>query len=60
MNVTEYKNILRLATKRRETLIKRLDKYRVKADDRKCEELYYLLSIENDNISYCKKKLETV
>jgi hypothetical protein len=54
-----YQHILNLALKRRATLIKRLDKARVKGDDSKCEEVYYLLSIENDNIGYCKQKLET-
>jgi len=54
-----YQHILNLALKRRATLIKRLDKARVKGDDSKCEEVYYLLSIENDNSGYCKQKLET-
>jgi len=53
-----YQHILNLALKRRATLIKRLDKARVKGDDTKCEEVYYLLSIENDNIGYCKQKIE--
>jgi len=55
--MAEYKQVLKLALKRRETLIKRLDKARVKGDDTKCEQIFYLLSIENDNIGYCKQKL---
>lgn len=56
--MSEYKQILNLALKRRETLIKRLDWAREKGDDSKCDQIYYLLSVENDNIGYCKQKLE--
>lgn len=55
--MSEYKQILNLALKRRETLIKRLNKARAKGDDTKCEQIFYLLSVENDNIGYCKQKL---
>jgi hypothetical protein len=53
-----YQHILNLALKRRATLVKRLDKARSKGDDTKCEELCYLVSIENDNIGFCKQKIE--
>ena len=53
-----YQHILNLALKRRATLVKRLDKARVKGDDTKCDELCYLLSIENDNIHFCQRKIE--
>jgi hypothetical protein len=56
--MSEYKQILNLALKRRETLIKRLDRAREKGDDSKCDQIYHLLSVENDNIGYCKQKLE--
>tara|TARA_R110000868_G_scaffold411438_1_gene703935 strand:- start:624 stop:797 length:174 start_codon:yes stop_codon:yes gene_type:complete len=55
-----YQHIMNLAQKRRATLIKRLDVARSKGNDTKCEELFYLLSIENDNIYFCKQKLEMV
>jgi hypothetical protein len=54
-----YQHIMNLAVKRRATLIKRLDIARSKGNDTKCEEISYLLSIENDNIGVCKQILET-
>jgi hypothetical protein len=56
--MSEYKQILKLALKRRETLIKQLDRARVKGDDTKCDQLCLWLSVENDNIGYCKQQLE--
>ena len=54
-----YQHIMNLALKRRATLIKRLHAAQAKFDDVKCDQIYYLLSIENDNIGFCKSKLET-
>jgi hypothetical protein len=53
-----YQHIMNLALKRRATLIKSLDKARDKGNDVKCDELCYRISIENDNIFFCKQKLE--
>jgi hypothetical protein len=53
-----YQHIMNLAVKRRATLVKRLDKARESGNEIKCDQLCYSISIENDNIYFCKQKLE--
>lgn len=58
-----YQHIMNLALKRRATLIKRLDKERESgkrdhASQVKCDQIMMMLQGENENIYYCKQKLE--
>lgn len=59
-----YQHILNLATKRRTTLIKRLDKERESgkhdhASQVKCDQIIMMLQGENEIIGDCNRILET-
>lgn len=54
----ELKQIIKLATARRDTLIKRLNVARDKYDDIKCDQLMMRLQGENEIIGDCKRLLQ--
>ena len=58
--ISELKNIIRLAQKRRATLLKRLDLACNKGDDVKADQLNGYLSYENQLIYNATKDLEAV
>ena len=59
MNIREIKLTLKLATSRRNTLIKRLQAAQAKFDDRKCDQIVMRLQGENEIIGDCRRLLET-
>ena len=59
MNIREIKQILKLATSRRNTLIKRLQAAQAKYDDVKCDQIMMRLQGENQIIGDCRRMLET-
>ena len=56
--ISELKNIIRLAQRRRETLLKRLDLACAKQDDAKADQLNGYLAYENELIYNASKDLE--
>jgi len=58
--ISELKNIIRLAQKRRATLLKRLDLACAKQDDAKADQLRGYLAYENELIYNANKDLEAV
>jgi len=59
MNIREIKLTLKLATSRRDTLIKRLQAAQAKYDDVKCDQIMMRLQGENQIIGDCRRMLET-
>jgi len=52
-----YKHIMNLAIKRRETLVKRIERARAKFDDVKCDQIMMQLQAENSIIYDCRQQL---
>jgi hypothetical protein len=52
-----YKHIMNLAIKRRETLVKRIERARAKFDDVKCDQITMQLQAENSIIYDCRQQL---
>lgn len=53
-----YQHIMNLAVKRRDTLIKRLNKACEQADDVRADQIMMMLQGENEIIGNCKQMLE--
>lgn len=58
MTPKDLKQIMKLATARRDTLIKRLHAAQAKYDDVKCDQIVMRLQGENEIIGDCKRMLE--
>ena len=55
--ISELKNIIRLAQKRRATLIKRIEQARAAYNDSRCDQIMMQLQGENQIISDCRQQL---
>jgi hypothetical protein len=58
MQNTELQNILTESIKDRNRLVKRLHYWQNKGNDAKCDHIIWQLGCVNDNIEFCKDRLQ--